>query len=166
MKVIFLDIDGVLNYQGCPERFNGMYFVNEEAVQRLQTIVIHTGAKIVLSSSWREGWYDQEAGIESEARDLFEALVDKLAEYNLELYDKTDRLGTFRGDEILKWIDDNFSSKGDFLDQYVILDDLPPKHFGAPLADHFIRTDFYNGGLTIRLAGKAIHMLKKEEGRD
>ena len=50
-KVIFLDIDGVLNDEG-EEREKGVY-IDETRVQRLASIVEQTGAEIVLSSSWR-----------------------------------------------------------------------------------------------------------------
>lgn len=163
MKVIFLDVDGVLNDNKTAERLHGMYFVDDEKVERLKTIVFHTGAKLVLSSSWREGWYDQEAGEETEARDMYEALVDKLAEYGLELYDKTERHehGTNRGDEIVHWLDDQ-EMQFRTIDGFIILDDLPPRHFGRYLSERLIQTDFYNGGLTPRLAGRTITMLKRQ----
>ena len=46
-KVIFLDIDGVLNQD------NGGAKIEEQFVRRLAHIVEETGAEIVLSSSWR-----------------------------------------------------------------------------------------------------------------
>lgn len=46
-KVIFLDIDGVLNQDNCGAK------IEEQFVRRLAHIVEETGAEIVLSSSWR-----------------------------------------------------------------------------------------------------------------
>ena len=61
MKVIFLDIDGVLNSETFSKDNHKVYLatgeikpdVDEKAVQRLVTIIKETNAKIVLSSSWR-----------------------------------------------------------------------------------------------------------------
>ena len=79
MKVIFLDIDGVLNYSGCKEKIGGIFFVNDERIKILKEIIDKTNAKIVLSSTWRSGWWDLEAGKTTtiDAHD-FIALRDKL----------------------------------------------------------------------------------------
>jgi hypothetical protein len=52
MKVIFLDIDGVLNVipQG-HDAFGGIF--HSDFVENLKRIIDETGAKIVISSSWR-----------------------------------------------------------------------------------------------------------------
>jgi hypothetical protein len=52
-KVIFLDIDGVLNDDG-RDRENGI-IIDSEFAGNLHKIVEVTGAEIVLSSSWRNG---------------------------------------------------------------------------------------------------------------
>jgi hypothetical protein len=52
-KVIFLDIDGVLNDDGS-NRENGV-IIDRRFVKNLRKIVEATGAEIVLSSSWRHG---------------------------------------------------------------------------------------------------------------
>ena len=52
MKVILLDIDGVLNEDSTPTRTKSrMIFVDEEKLLRLKRIVETTGAKIVLSAT-------------------------------------------------------------------------------------------------------------------
>ena len=60
MKVIFLDVDGVLNSQQLFEKCEDdqLISVDEDNIKNLKTIVDATGAKIVLSSSWRYGWAD------------------------------------------------------------------------------------------------------------
>jgi HAD domain in Swiss Army Knife RNA repair proteins len=53
MKVLFLDIDGVLN---CPATRNPRHFpyvVDRRLLARLQKLLERTGAKVVLSSTWR-----------------------------------------------------------------------------------------------------------------
>lgn len=57
MKVIFLDVDGVLNSQDLFERCGEeLVPIDEENIRYLKEIVDATGAQIVLSSSWRYGW--------------------------------------------------------------------------------------------------------------
>jgi len=54
MKLIFLDVDGVLCLIGRDEKTNKLKsFVSGEAVENLKRIVDETHARIVLSSSWR-----------------------------------------------------------------------------------------------------------------
>lgn len=49
MKVIFLDIDGVLNTNSDRE-------ISNDKLKLLSELVSKTGADVVLSSSWRYGW--------------------------------------------------------------------------------------------------------------
>lgn len=51
MKIIFLDIDGVLN--GHARHPNGYCGIDPACVYRLNRIVAETGAKVVVSSAWR-----------------------------------------------------------------------------------------------------------------
>ena len=57
MKVIFLDIDGVLNCIGSfnrtKTRFNGFVGMDPTLVARFNSLVEKTGARVVLSSTWR-----------------------------------------------------------------------------------------------------------------
>jgi len=54
MRVIFLDVDGVLNHSGCPEWQSGDHRVlDPECVRRVREICDRTGARIVVSSTWR-----------------------------------------------------------------------------------------------------------------
>lgn len=53
MKVIFLDIDGVLNSKGTST-------LDDTYISRLKEIVKATDAKIVLSSSWKDVIYNPE----------------------------------------------------------------------------------------------------------
>ena len=57
MKVIFLDIDGVLNYATTAARAPcGCIGIAEPAVRNLKKIIDATGAKIVLTSTWKSEW--------------------------------------------------------------------------------------------------------------
>jgi HAD domain in Swiss Army Knife RNA repair proteins len=53
MKVIFLDIDGVLNCTKTPNPRDFPYIVDKRLLARLQKLLDRTGAKVVLASSWR-----------------------------------------------------------------------------------------------------------------
>lgn len=50
-KVIFLDIDGVLNDEGL--RYDEGHIIDNQFVLNLRRIIDKTGAEIVLTSSWR-----------------------------------------------------------------------------------------------------------------
>ena len=54
MKYIFLDIDGVLNNGTGP-------FLHEDKVKLLSEIIEETNAKIILVSSWKDGWYNDKS---------------------------------------------------------------------------------------------------------
>ena len=53
MKIIFLDVDGVLNCATTKERVRDLLFVEDRKVQLLKELVDETGATIILSSTWR-----------------------------------------------------------------------------------------------------------------
>src|SRR3954454_21152891 len=53
MKVIFLDIDGVLNCDKTPNPRDFPYIVDKRLLARFKKLLERTGAKVVLSSSWR-----------------------------------------------------------------------------------------------------------------
>jgi hypothetical protein len=53
MKVIFLDIDGVLNCSTTPNPRKFPYIIDKKLLARFRKLVDRTGAKVVLSSSWR-----------------------------------------------------------------------------------------------------------------
>ena len=66
MKVIFLDIDGVLNYTiwYVSERYQNMQIdenteidIDPECAKRIINICNETDAKIVITSDWRFSWY-------------------------------------------------------------------------------------------------------------
>ncbi|MDE6189696.1 MAG: hypothetical protein K2G37_05375, partial [Clostridia bacterium] len=58
MKIIFLDIDGVLNSRAYDRLrdWNILSDIDETRLPLLKKLVDTTGAKIVLSSTWRAHW--------------------------------------------------------------------------------------------------------------
>jgi len=108
LKVIFLDVDGVLNsaQDGYSIRLR-----TDSHLKLLQRIIKETGAKIVLSSSWRIGFTPASRN-----------LLARFKEYGLELMDCTPELpGSCRGDEIRQWLTDNVYNYD--IENFVILDD-------------------------------------------
>lgn len=145
MKIIFLDVDGVLNtYYTEAKTSNGATFVDDRKVHILKDIIDKTGAKIVLSSTWRIGWKHLELSMKDTwaAKDFIE-LRDKLREFEIDLYDKTPILDKFmrcRGEEIKMYLN---NSKDD-IEGYVIIDDLGGKWL-RPCSSHLLQTSEYKG---------------------
>jgi hypothetical protein len=89
MKVIFLDIDGVLNCRKTPNPRKFPYIIDDGLLARFRQLLERTGASVVLSSTWR---YDP-AGIFSAKR------------YGVPFIDITpDMLGGARSKEIVAWL--------------------------------------------------------------
>lgn len=142
MKVIFLDVDGVLNMHGS----GGLYTLNKARLRLLEEIVKETGAQIVVSSTWRN----------SAAH--MKKLSNALGYRGMKIIGITDRLGIskngeryYRGHEIQKYLDDHPE-----VEQFVILDD------DSDMLDsqlrHFVQTDGMIG-LTETLAYRAKYIL-------
>jgi hypothetical protein len=53
MRVIFLDIDGVLNCKRTPNPRKFPYIVDEKLLERFRGLVARADAAVVLSSTWR-----------------------------------------------------------------------------------------------------------------
>lgn len=171
MKVIFLDIDGVLNNEEwfirdtskditvngitmCPINseykskrieINGIscrHDIDKELVKNLKGIIDHTGAKIVLCSSWRHAPKDHKSSI------YLNYIFDK---HGLSIMDKTGTsMPSYRPYEIKYWLD---YRNHDDVESFVILDDdynyEDYAEFG--LEKHLVQTRFYgkDGGLQL-----------------
>lgn len=163
MKIIFLDVDGVLNSEddlmihrkknsikGCI-----LYAeVEDRPLKLLKEIVKKTSAKIVVSSSWRIGC--ERSGKESVfGKGLYEKLKRRLKDFGMEIYDITPSLGsgTQRGDEIREWLSKNET------ENFIILDDDSDMREYIN-TEHFIHTT-YKHGLTEELKNRAIEVLNK-----
>ena len=80
-KIIFLDIDGVLNVE--EEVFNTGEKIEKEKVKLLKSIVNQTDANIILCSSWKIGYMNYvNAGFKHMNPD-FGLLHDSLADFDL-----------------------------------------------------------------------------------
>lgn len=174
MKAIFLDIDGVLTnseYLNYETRH-----INPEKVRLLSEIVMQTGAVIVLTSTWKDG-YNKKTG---EKDEYFKILEQVLEEYELSIYDITDHIpsrtqesmqfsvsladfehihcvhGTGRAAEVEKWIREHHP------ENYVILDDEDHDWKDYGYDGHWVQTSWFNsaGGLNKEDVTKAIQILE------
>lgn len=149
MKVIFLDIDGVLNginYVKDSGKFGVV--VDPERMELLKTIVKETDAKIVLSSSWREHWNSTPNNC-----DEIGAEINKIfREQKLSIYDKTPELRFKRAEEIKAWLIDYPETT-----HFVVLDDM--EFTDRFICSHHIKTSDDDGGLTQEDSIQAIKIL-------
>lgn len=144
MKLVFLDFDGVLNSH---QWFNHLHnktkddklvlvetddMLDPDAVERVNKLVEKTGAKVVISSSWR-------------ILHSLESLNTILKKFGarFEAIDVTLRLHEERGIEIQTYLD-SVESKGFAVEAFVILDDDSDM---AHLRNtkHFVKTTFKDG---------------------
>lgn len=189
MKVIFLDIDGVMNSQDralfIHEQYKKGLISDEElynwdlpykdTLEALNYIIKNTGAKIVLSSSWRGN------------PERIKKLNKCFEPYDFQIYDKTCRYvdmadvrrmgfspyqvydysemyaGKYhkpytsdRGAEIAYWLDQHPG-----VESFVILDDDIADIEPYYKKEH-IQTDFYKDALNMECAQRAVEILNKK----
>lgn len=130
-----------------------MIFVDEEKLLRLKRIVDATGAKIVLSSTWR---YDRD---DPNLNGDFLELQEAFHAVGLEFYGFTpvDAIGIRRGMEIRAWL-----GLHPEVTKFVILDDELFDYAERGLLSKLVKTDFAYGGLTDELAQEAIDLLMED----
>lgn len=162
MKIIFLDVDGVLNNQHTEARCGPFIGISKQLVKNLRTIVDATNAKIVLCSSWKSGW----ERVDKELQDREAHYLDRrLRDEGMLILDKTyDRHGcSCRGDGIRFWMDHLPEGR---IENFVILDDEVFDYAAVGLLPHLVQTSFYsdNGGLTEEHAALAIKILNEGPG--
>jgi hypothetical protein len=144
-KVLFLDIDGVLNCDSWylrPERPSGdLGHLDPVLVQRVDEIAARSGAAIVISSAWRmfRSLDDlrcllRDTGLCAPILDTTPVIEDGPAE------------GLARAAEILRWLTDHsmraYAGSSQSIRQFAILDDL--EDFG-PLAHSHVHTETHVG---------------------
>lgn len=125
MKVIFLDIDGVLNSEEFLKN-NPNQAINKNGVSILKSIVDKTGAVIVMSSGWKL-WFDENMLPQD---GYSQCLYDILHEFNIKLFGKTPDFSTeeirtrktfshVKAQEITAWLNGHKT-----IEKYVVIDDL------------------------------------------
>ena len=149
MRIVFLDVDGVLNYQGCKFSCGRYVGIDPKKIEYLKRIVDETGAVIVLTSSWKDGWDPTH----KEDQDMLATYLDKnLANFGLKIISKTYDHGNDRGAGIKKWMEDRP------VESFVILDDCVFDYEREGITDRFVHTR-WKDGLTEEDAQKAITIL-------
>lgn len=158
MKIIFLDIDGVLNCQSSKSNYNGLLGIDNDKVKRLRKIVDSTNASIVLCSSWKSVWerFDKDY-----QRGLGNYLDKELKKENLFIFDKTIDRGNNRGEGIINWLSD----KNDIESWVVIDDEFFEDYEEYGIIEHVFKTEFYSdiGGLQEEHVDTIINLLKQEK---
>jgi hypothetical protein len=144
-RIVFLDVDGVLNvpttgYDAYAEGIN----IEPAKLPLLKYLVDFTNAEIVLSSSWRSH------------RSSCEDIGQVLGDYGMVYRNCTpDYKGaTIRGEEISAWL--SIQNERENI-RYVILDDYPPLHFCGH-EKHLVTVDPQKG-LTESDVDKAVKIL-------
>lgn len=153
MKVIFLDVDGVLNSDEYIEKTQKLNIqgiereVDPEKITLLKNAIIETGAKVVLSSSWRHtknGKY----------------LKQLLGEYGI-FTDSTPFLNHERGKEIKQWLINHPDAE-----DFIILDDEIFDSYDGELMKKLIKISNGNGkGLGEGLKKKDVEQIIEKLGR-
>jgi hypothetical protein len=143
-KIIFLDIDGVVNCSTTTFRrrkSNSLIGIDPYMALLVGRILINTGAEIVLSSSWRH----------------FQDGIDEVEDAVHPIYDTTDKKGSagHRGKEIKEWI-----TKNDYRGSYAILDDS--SDMLEEQRGNFFRTT-WKDGITSDIADDVIRFLNSGE---
>lgn len=157
MKVIFLDIDGVLNSRAYDRQrnWNEQTDIDETRLPLVKSIVDRTGARLVLSSTWREHWDKSPEGCDGDGV----YINVTFAKYGLEIYDKTPDLGIDfdRADEIKEWL----ACAAEKIEGFVIIDDY--RYAWGELSDNFVKTNPHFGlGLEEEHVRSAVEILNKQ----
>jgi len=151
-KLIFLDIDGVLNGKNTEDTVIGVDGrkydgIDIDMMKRLKRIIDATDANIIVSSTWRK------------FEEFMDHLAEKLEKYNTRIKGFTPIDGYLfypeRYQEIKEWFNVN-----DVPNNYIILDDIDYK-MKETFGDHYFQIDV-NVGLTDEIADKCIEFLNKE----
>lgn len=151
IKVIFLDIDGVLNSERYWDYLTDQKLKQIDkygtlfdplCVAQLARIIEATGADIVISSDWKQFL---------SYRDFLTMWKDRALPGFVT--DTTPSIDPHRGNEIAAWLDDSYD-----VWSFVIIDDLPEYEFNSDQLPMFVQTD-PRVGLDEKVADKAIEIL-------
>lgn len=157
MKIIFLDIDGVLNSEmfkahSSENSIDG--YIDLSRVKLLADIVRVTDAKIVLISSLRIDWDKNPELCGNDGKYINKCF----AQYGLSIMDKTPYISFFtaRRKEIMSWL----SVHQNEVESFVIIDDM--KDGWENLSSRVVNTNPDGYGLEEVHVKKAIELLKEK----
>lgn len=160
MKIVFLDIDGVLNTSYTKETFQGYTGIDNTCIQSFSEFVKKANeiekTEVVLTSSWRLG--ENKDG--NTVMDGYQYIYDTLESVGITLFDVTPVcVNEGRGAEITKWLYDH---KDLNITGYVVLDDvLHTDYRTLGISKRLIRTSWGspNGGFRKKHIEKALEIL-------
>ena len=155
MKIIFLDVDGVLNSDEYFDKIKNLDIqgierdIDVEKIKLLKKAIDATGAEVVLSSSWR---YTRNA----------QYLKELLLKYGIYV-DSTPYIQNERGLEIRKWL-----SEHQDVEDFVILDDEIFESYDEELMKKLVKISNGNGrsfgeGLLLSDVDKIIEKLGRKK---
>ena len=149
MKVIFLDIDGVLNSEETVKKGirsdRGYIGIDPFLTAIFNRIIFATDAKIVLSSTWRKL---------DTSRDEVRRRVMDFIDVTPDTFLMGESAWSERGDEIQAWLDHHPE-----VEKYAIIDD--DNRAMEQHGDNYFQT-FWNEGLTEGIAATIIQHLNNE----
>ena len=162
-KVVFLDIDGVLNSNFWNENhqreISDGTLIDESKIKLLCKLISGTKAKIILHSGWKY-WFDSDLKpLRKEAENL-KILLEKegltiagvTPDHATEEIRKSRKFSLVKADEILAWLKQHKE-----VDRWVVLDDLDL--LNAEIEKHQVKTD-QSIGLTAEDVERAEKMLQ------
>ncbi len=158
MKILFLDIDGVLNGHEYVEEAQCSQ-IKPECVKHLNRILSETGCKIVLSSAWRYLVLQKAmtlSGFEVMLRSHGVRCISRLIGTTCFDEDKDDRYTDDRSGQIARYI----ASFKDPIESYAVVDD-GDYGFSKCQGPRFVHTDS-KVGLTKEHADRLIEILNKD----
>ena len=163
-KVLFLDIDGVLNSNSENDihqrEISDGKLIDETKIKLLAHLVKKTNPKIILHSGWRM-WFDSELKpLRMEAKKLIESLekeelhIDGITpDLTTEEIRKTKKFSLVKADEILLWLKSHNE-----VTEWVVLDDL--NLHNVQIEQHQVKPD-PTIGLTLEDVENAVEILLK-----
>ena len=147
MKVIFVDVDGVLNSDDFIDSVKGSQDIDIKTIRLLKNAVNETGAKIVMDTSFR---YTKS----------FLKVQEMLLQNGI-LFDKTPFIDNERGKEIKQYLAEHKD-----IEDYILLDDVIFPEFDDELLEHLIKMDDTNSrGIGKGLQEKDVEEIIRRFGR-
>lgn len=138
MKVLFLDIDGVVNCATTSQRHRGYIGIDPYMAFLVGKIVLDTDCKVVLSSSWRNFHDDGIAEITKQVTPIFDRTCDT--------FRVAEDVWSNRGEEIQEWL-----NRHPEVTRYAILDDDTAAGDSKELQENYFQT-LWDIGITPEIA--------------
>lgn len=164
-KIVFLDIDGVLNSnfwnENHQKEIGDGTLIDESKIKMLCKLVGDTNAQIILHSGWKY-WFDSDLKPLRKEADNLSDLLEKegltiagvTPDHATDEIRKSKKFSLVKAGEILAWLEQNNDVNG-----WVVLDDLDLHN--AVIEMHQIRTD-QRIGLTDEDVEKAKRILQND----